>query len=77
MRVRNYRKVRPAPVIEEPGVSVRWLINEMSEVLNFALRLYEMEPGSATASYIRWWEHQLFVLSGKGGVTGQDGSPTW
>jgi mannose-6-phosphate isomerase-like protein (cupin superfamily) len=73
MRVRNYRKVRPAPVIEEPGVSVRWLINEMSEVLNFALRLYEMEPGSATASCIRYWEHQLFVLSGKGVVIGQNG----
>ena len=73
MRVRNYRKVRPAPVIEEPGVSVRWLVNEMSEVLNFALRLYEMEPGSATASCIRYWEHQLFVLSGKGVVVGQNG----
>ena len=73
MRVRNYRKVRSAPVIEEPGVSVRWLVNEMSEAPNFALRLYEMEPGSATAICIRYWEHQLFVLSGKGVVIGQNG----
>ena len=73
MRVRNYREVRPAPVIKEPGVSVRWLVNEMSEAPNFALRLYEMESGSSTASYIRYWEHQLFVLSGKGVVTGQNG----
>ena len=73
MRVRNYREVRPAPVIKEPGVSVRWLINEMSQAPNFALRLYEMEPGSATAVCIHYWEHEVFVLSGKGVVTGQNG----
>lgn len=73
MRVRNYREVRPAPVIEEPGVSVRWLVNEMSEAPNFALRLYEVEAGSATPTHIHYWEHEVFVLSGKGVVTGQNG----
>ena len=73
MIVRNYRKVRAAPVVKEPGVTVRWLVNEMSEAPSFAMRLYEIEPGAATAACVHYWDHEVFVLSGEGAVVGGEG----
>ena len=37
------------------------------------MSLYEIEPGTATASYIHDCEHEVSVLSGKWVVTGQNG----
>ena len=51
MLVRNYREVKAEPVVEEPGVAVHWLVSELGEAPNFALRLYELEPGAATATH--------------------------
>jgi hypothetical protein len=45
MIVKNYREVRAAPIVNEPGVTVRWLVSELGEDPGFALRLCEMEPG--------------------------------
>ena len=55
--VRSYRKVRAQPVIEEPGVTVRWLVSEQDKGPGFALRLYEMEPGARTTAQGHCWEH--------------------
>ncbi|MBN1660859.1 MAG: hypothetical protein JXA93_20860, partial [Anaerolineae bacterium] len=44
MIVKNYRDVRAEPVLQEPGVTVRWLISELDETPRYALRLYEIEP---------------------------------
>ena len=73
MIVRNYRKVRAEPVVEEAGVAVRWLVSELDEAPNFALRLYEMEPGAATAAHTHYWEQDVFVLSGTGVAVGEEG----
>ena len=69
--VRNYRKVRAQPVIKEPGVTVRWLVSELDEEPGFALRLYEMEPGATTNAQSHYWEHEVFVLCGRGVVAGE------
>ena len=73
MKVKNYREVRAAPMVNEPGVTVRWLVSELDEGPGFALRLYEMEPGAATTAQSHYWEHEVFVLSGKGVVAGEEG----
>jgi quercetin dioxygenase-like cupin family protein len=73
MLVRNYREVRAEPVVKEPGVAVHWLVSELDEAPNFALRLYEMEPGAATAAHSHYWEQDVFVLSGTGAVIGEEG----
>ncbi len=54
-------------------MAVRWLVSQLSETPNFALRLYEMEPGAATTAQSHYWEHQVFVLSGRGAVVGEEG----
>lgn len=71
--VRNYRKVRAQPVIKEPGVTVRWLVSELEEGPGFALRLYEMKPGATTTAQSHYWEHEVFVLAGRGVVAGEEG----
>jgi quercetin dioxygenase-like cupin family protein len=73
MIVRNYREVNRMPVVGEPGVVVRWLVSEADETPHFALRLYEIEPGAVTATHIHYWEHQVFVLSGRGAAIGDKG----
>jgi quercetin dioxygenase-like cupin family protein len=49
------------------------LVSEVDETPNFALRLYEIEPGAVTATRTHYWEHQVFVLSGKGAAIGEHG----
>ena len=72
MMVKNYREVRAAPIVNEPGVTVRWLVSELGEDPGFALRLYDMEPGAATAAQSHYWEHEVFVLAGRGVVAGEE-----
>jgi quercetin dioxygenase-like cupin family protein len=72
VKVKNYRQIRAEPVLEEPGVTVRWLISELEEQPEFAMRLYEIELGSVTTAHTHYWEHQVFVLSGQGAVIGEE-----
>lgn len=72
MRVKNYREIRAEPIVEEPGLTVRWLVNELEEQPEFAMRLYELEPGAATTPHAHGWEHQVFMLTGQGVVTGEE-----
>ena len=72
MIVKNYRDVRAEPVPKEPGVTVRWLVSEFDETPRHALRLYEVERGRATRAHTHYWEHQVFVLSGRGAVLAGD-----
>lgn len=68
MIVRHYRQVPAQPVIKEPGVAVRWLVSELDETPHYALRLYELGLGCATAAHTHYWEHQVFVLAGRGAI---------
>jgi quercetin dioxygenase-like cupin family protein len=72
MLIKNYRQVRAEPVLQEPGVTVRWLVSELDETPHYALRLYEIEPGWATAAHTHYWEHQVLVLTGRGAVIASD-----
>ncbi len=55
------------------GVTVRWLIDERVGAENFAMRLFEIEPGGYTPHHSHPWEHEVFILDGKGVVIGEDG----
>jgi quercetin dioxygenase-like cupin family protein len=73
MIVRNYRRIRAEPVVGEPGVAVRWLVSGLDQSPNFAMRLYELASGAKTRAHTHYWEHEVFVLAGKGAVIGQEG----
>jgi quercetin dioxygenase-like cupin family protein len=55
------------------GVKVRWLITEETGAPNFAMREFALEPGGSTPRHAHPWEHEVFVLAGKGTVSGEVG----
>ena len=69
MKVCNYLEAKP--VQELPGVVKREVITADDGAPNFCMRVFELEPGSSTPSHSHPWEHEVFVLSGRGMVTGE------
>jgi len=54
---------------EEKGikdVKVRWAISKKDGAENFAMRVFEIQPGGYTPLHQHDWEHEVFVLEGKG-----------
>lgn len=54
---------------EAPGVTIRWVIDEESDgAPNYALRVVEVAPGGHTPDHTHPYEHENFVLEGRGRV---------
>jgi len=68
-----------AEEVSEPavGVKVRWLITKKTGAPNFAMRLFEMEPGGSTPRHAHNWEHEAFILSGRGEVLVEEGEKSF
>ena len=76
MKQVNFRDVE-AEAVDEPGakgVKVRWLISEKDDAPNFAMRLFELEPGGHTPFHKHEWEHEVFILKGEGSLVTEQGS---
>ena len=66
--VKPHRDV-PAEAVADSGAKatfIRWLISKREGAPNFAMRLFEVEPGGYTPFHDHPWEHEVFVLEGKG-----------
>ena len=50
------------------GVYRIWLIDEKAGANNFFMRLFEMLPGTSTEEDSHPYEHEIFVVSGKGRI---------
>jgi len=61
------------PIQELPGVVKREVICADKGATNFCMRVFDVEPGSSTPSHEHPWEHEVFILSGRGGVIGEQG----
>jgi len=70
MKVRNYRQVEPEKAAEAAGVTVRVVIGEEEGAPNFVMRVFDVEPGAVTPLHTHHWEHEVFVLAGRGRVSG-------
>jgi len=58
----------------EPGIKdikVRWLISNKDGAENFAMRLFEIQPGGYSPFHQHDWEHEVFVLEGNGIAKGE------
>ena len=73
MIVRDYREVEVKEAEGLNGVSVRWVIAKDDGAPHFAMRVFDVQPGSSTPHHKHWWEHEVFVLGGKGVVRGKEG----
>lgn len=73
-KVVHYTEI-PAQVIGEnaPGASIRWLINKENDGAPvFALRLVELQPDGKSLRHTHAYEHENFVVEGKGRVFIED-----
>lgn len=79
MKVVHYTDVELEPVYVEgaKGAKIRWLIAQKDGAPNFALRMFEVEPGGQTPYHSHDWEHELFVLDGKGALLTDRGEFTF
>ncbi len=72
MKVSSYRDEEP--VEEVKGVFRRDIITAGDGAPLFTMRVFEVEPGSSTPSHSHEWEHEVFILSGKGVVASEQGA---
>jgi len=74
MTVKHYTDV-PAEMVEQgaEGVWIRWIIAEADGAPNFAMRHFEIAPGGHTPHHTHDWEHEVFILTGRGKVFGAQG----
>jgi quercetin dioxygenase-like cupin family protein len=68
MKAFKYEDVKPENVEEEVKgkVNIRWLITKETGADHFAMRMFEVEPGSQAGPHSHSWEHEVYVLEGKG-----------
>jgi len=67
--------IPPKPVTQEGAraTTIRELITDREGAPTFAMRLFEVAPGGATPRHAHPWEHEVFVLAGKGQVNVAEG----
>ena len=71
MIVSSYHDTKPTE--ELPGVMKREVVCADKGAPNFCMRVFDVKPGSSTPSHEHPWEHEVFVLSGRGIAIGEQG----
>jgi quercetin dioxygenase-like cupin family protein len=74
MKVVDFKHVK-AEEVKEPGskdVTLKWLISEKDGAPNFAMRIFEVEPGGFTPYHKHSWEHEVFILQGRGVLVSEE-----
>src|SRR4030043_57912 len=64
MKIQNYRQVKA--IAAAPGVTMRIVAGPAEKAPTFVMRIFEIEPGSATPLHTHPWEHEVFTFEGKG-----------
>jgi len=70
MKVHNYLDTEAVEVA--PGVLCRVVIGADDGAPTFIMRVFEVKSGSSTPFHSHSWEHEVFILSGKGIVKGRE-----
>lgn len=65
----------PAEEVEQgaQGVKIRWLIAEGDGAAHFVMRHFEIATEGFTPEHEHPWEHEVFILSGRGVVLCAEG----
>lgn len=68
MKIQNYRQAKG--IAAAPGVTMRIVAGPAEKAPTFVMRVFEIEQNSATPLHTHPWEHEVFVLEGKGVLIG-------
>ncbi len=55
------------------GVTMRMVIGPAEGAPHFNMRIFDVQPGATTPHHAHWWEHEVYILAGKGLVRDQRG----
>lgn len=68
MKVKHEKEIIKEKVVAEGAkdAHIQWLISEKDNAPNFALRRLTVGPGGSTPLHKHDYEHETYVLSGKG-----------
>jgi quercetin dioxygenase-like cupin family protein len=55
------------------GASIWWLLSEEDGTPHFELRYFELEGGQKTSGRPHPFEHEVYVIKGRGRIEGDDG----
>jgi quercetin dioxygenase-like cupin family protein len=58
-----------APQSTQEGIRIRWLLTEKEGAPNFAMRVIEIDPGVVFEPHHHPYEHEIYVLEGRGVAT--------
>jgi quercetin dioxygenase-like cupin family protein len=70
MKVQNYRQVEGMKAA--PGVNMRVVAGPAEKAPTFVMRVFEIGPGSNTPHHTHAWEHEMFVVKGRGTLKSGD-----
>lgn len=69
MRIRNASEIEPVTVEEgAQGVEIQWMIDESAGAPSFAMRRFRIQPGGHTPRHAHPWEHEVYIIGGRGAV---------
>jgi quercetin dioxygenase-like cupin family protein len=57
---------RPVEIEGAKDTGIRWLISKEDGAENFAMRLFEIQPGGHTPLHTHPHEHEIFAVEGEG-----------
>jgi len=68
MKIEKSSNITKSPVDIEGAkdVDIRWLIAKTDGAENFALRMFELQPGGYTPLHTHPHEHEVFIVEGSG-----------
>jgi quercetin dioxygenase-like cupin family protein len=76
MHVANWDQIEGRSVTEAgaEGVTIRVLMGDNVSAPNFVMRRFEIAPGGHTPYHAHPWEHEVYVLGGRGRVRRKGGA---
>ncbi|MGC9307785.1 MAG: cupin domain-containing protein [Thermoplasmatota archaeon] len=72
----EHQKDVTAKKVEMEGaknVTIQWLIDDKRGASNFAMRRFVVGPGGHTPLHDHEWEHEIYVLEGRGALVDENG----
>ena len=68
MKIEKSSNIKKTPVEADGAkdVEIRWLISKEDGAENFAMRMFEIQPGGHTPLHTHPHEHEVFIIEGKG-----------
>ncbi len=64
--------ITPEPLKKKGKATVRWLLGEPEGAPNFEMRYFSLSGEIATEWHCHAWEHQVYVVKGRGKVRTED-----